>query len=157
MDTVQLGTSDWIIIGVYFAICISIGIYTKLKQTSHTAEEYFLAGRSMVWFVVGTSLYASNIGAEHFVGIAGSGASTGVAVTMFEWQSSWVILLLGFFFVPIYMRSKVYTMPEYLRCRFRSRWIRTYLTVVCLLNYVITKIAVDIYAGSLFLKEVNIE
>lgn len=153
MEKKALAAIDWIVIGAYFVMCLSIGVFSKLKHTKNTVEEYFLAGRSMVWLAVGCSLYASNMGSEHFIGLAGSGASTGIAVVAYEWHASWILLLLGFFFVPIYIRSEIYTMPEYLKCRFRSKWIRIYLTVVCLISYVMTKVAVDLYAGSLFIEE----
>ncbi|XP_057296485.1 sodium/mannose cotransporter SLC5A10-like [Hydractinia symbiolongicarpus] len=153
-DPKNLAVWDWIVIGVYFAICLALGIYSKFgKNKNGTAEEYFLAGRSMMWWAVGGSLYASNMGSEHFIGLAGSGAAAGIGVVAYEWHASWILLLLGFFFVPVYIRSKIYTMPEYLRNRFQSKWMRIYLTVVSLISYITTKIAVDIYAGGIFLKK----
>merc|ERR1719494_656545 len=107
----------------------------------------------MMWWAVGGSLFASNMGSEHFIGLAGSGAATGIGVVAYEWHASWILLLLGFFFVPIYIRSKIFTMPEYLEKRFRSRWMRFYLTIISLISYITTKIAVDLYAGGLFLKK----
>lgn len=148
--------ADWIIIGVYFLGCIIVGLWSKFRKQKgrdETAETYFLAGRSMMWWAVGPSLFASNMGSEHFVGLAGSGAATGIAVVAYEWQASWILLLLGWVFLPIYLRSRVYTMPEYLQKRFQSPWIRTYLTAVALISYVFTKTSVDIYAGSVFLYE----
>lgn len=106
-----------------------------------------------MWWAVGPSLFASNIGSEHFVGLAGSGAATGIGVVSYEWQACWILLLLGWIFVPIYIRSRVFTMPEFLQKRFQNPWIRTYLTAVALISYVFTKFSVDIYAGSLFLYE----
>ncbi|EDO46200.1 predicted protein, partial [Nematostella vectensis] len=102
---------------------------------------------------VGPSLFASNMGSEHFIGLAGSGAATGIAVVSYEWQAVWVLLLLGYVFVPIYLKSRVFTMPEYLNKRFQSRSVRTYLTIAALISYVFTKTSVDIYAGSVFLYE----
>merc|ERR1719494_121946 len=107
----------------------------------------------MMWWAVGGSLFASNMGSEHFIGLAGSGAATGIGVVAYEWHASWILLLLGFFFVPIYIRSKIFTMPKYLEKRFRSRWMRFYLTIISLISYITTKIAVDLYAGGLFLKK----
>ncbi|XP_012560407.2 sodium/mannose cotransporter SLC5A10 isoform X1 [Hydra vulgaris] len=149
----KLAVWDWIVVGLYFGVCLSLGIYSKFaKNKNDTAEEYFLAGRSMLWWAVGGSLYASNMGSEHFIGLAGSGAAAGIGVVAYEWHASWILLLLGFFFVPIYIRSKIYTMPEYLMHRFQSKWMRFYLTIVSLISYVTTKIAVDIYAGGIFLQ-----
>lgn len=88
------------------------------------------------------------MGSEHFIVLAGSGAATGIAVVAYEWHASWILLLLGFFFVPIYIRSKIFTMPEYLRKRFQSKWMRIYLTTVSLISYVTTKIAVSISDGT---------
>ncbi|XP_073228914.1 sodium/mannose cotransporter SLC5A10-like [Porites lutea] len=152
----SLEVLDWVIIGAYFLGCIFVGLWSKFKKQKgkdETAETYFLAGRSMLWWAVGPSLFASNMGSEHFVGLAGSGAATGIAVVAYEWQASWILLLLGWIFLPIYLRSRVFTMPEYLQKRFQSRWVRTYLTAVALISYVFTKTSVDIYAGSVFLYE----
>ena len=88
-------------------------------------------------------MFASNIGSEHFIGLAGSGAATGIGVVAYEWQASWILLLLGFFFVPVYLRSKIFTMPEYLKKRFQSKYMRAYMTIVSLLSYVTTKISVS--------------
>lgn len=155
-DRKPLHVADWVIIAVYFLACIIVGLWSKFRRQrgkDETAETYFLAGRSMMWWAVGPSLFASNIGSEHFVGLAGSGAATGIGVVSYEWQACWVLLLLGWVFLPIYLRSRVFTMPEFLQKRFQSQWVRTYLTVVALFSYVFTKFSVDIYAGSLFLYE----
>lgn len=152
----SLHVADWVIIAVYFLGCLVVGLWSKFRKTrlsDETAETYFLAGRSMMWWAVGPSLFASNIGSEHFVGLAGSGAATGIGVVSYEWQACWILLLLGWVFVPIYLRSRVFTMPEFLQKRFQSQWIRTYLTAVALISYVFTKTSVDIYAGSVFLYE----
>ncbi|XP_031566572.1 sodium/glucose cotransporter 5-like [Actinia tenebrosa] len=152
----SLKVGDWIIIGAYFVLCLGVGLISKFRKNrgkTETAEGYFLAGRSMMWWAVGPSLFASNIGSEHFVGLAGSGAATGIGVVSYEWQACWILLLLGWVFVPIYLKSRVFTMPEYLKKRFQSRWVRTYLTAVALISYVFTKTSVDIYAGSVFLYE----
>ncbi|XP_031565943.1 sodium/glucose cotransporter 5-like [Actinia tenebrosa] len=152
----NLAVVDWVIIAAYFVLCLGVGLFSKFRKQrgeAETAEGYFLAGRKMLWWAVGPSLFASNMGSEHFIGLAGSGASTGIAVVSYEWQAVWVLLLLGWVFVPIYLRSRVFTMPEYLNKRFQSRSVRTYLTIAALLSYVFTKTSVDIYAGSLFLYE----
>ncbi|KAK3746040.1 hypothetical protein QZH41_012985 [Actinostola sp. cb2023] len=152
----SLAVVDWIIIAAYFVLCLGVGLFSKFRKQrgeAETAEGYFLAGRKMLWWAVGPSLFASNMGSEHFIGLAGSGAATGIAVVSYEWQATWVLLLLGWVFVPIYLRSRVFTMPEYLNKRFQSRSVRTYLTIAALLSYVFTKTSVDIYAGSLFLYE----
>src|SRR6185436_15404870 len=110
-----------------------------------TADDYFLAGRNLGWWVVGASIFASNIGSEHIVGLAGSGATDGVALAHYELHA-WCLLVLGWVFVPFYMRSMVFTMPEFLERRFSvsSRYV---LSVVSLITFVISKIAVGIFAG----------
>src|SRR5690606_32479684 len=140
-----IGTIDWLIVGAYFAVLVAIAWWSS-KRTSTTAD-YFLAGRNISWFVVGTSLLASNIGSEHIVGLAGSGANNGMAQAHWELHA-WIMLLLAWVFVPFYYRSGVFTMPEFLERRFssRSRWV---LSIVSLVAYVFTKVSVTVYAGAL--------
>merc|ERR1719300_2115163 len=114
---------------------------------------YFLASRSMNFVLVGASLFASNIGSGHFIGLAGTGAASGIAISGFELSAIYYIIFLGWCFVPVYMASGVYTMPEYLRLRFGGQRIRVYLSVLTLLLYVFTKISADLYAGALFITQ----
>jgi solute:Na+ symporter, SSS family len=135
---------DWLIIAAYFGLLFALARWVILRRTD-TADDYFLAGRDLGWFVVGASIFASNIGSEHVVGLAGSGATSGVALAHYELHA-WCLLVLGWVFVPFYMRSRVFTMPEFLERRFSpaSRWV---LSVISLVAYVITKMAVGIFAG----------
>ncbi|MEX2263019.1 MAG: sodium:solute symporter [Bryobacteraceae bacterium] len=142
---------DTVIIAVYFAVVFAIGFYHSRRE--RTASEYFLAGQNVGWFAVGASLFATNISSEHFIGLAGSGASTGLAVGCYEWSAGFCLLLLGWVFVPHYLRSKVFTMPEFLERRFNSE-CRWYLTVVSLFAYVFTKISVALFAGGILIREV---
>ena len=145
-----LGTLDWIIIGIYFLFIFYIAYWAthKEKTTHKTSAGYFLAGRNVGWFVIGASLFASNIGSEHLVGLAGTGAASGVAVGQFEVMASFMLLILGWLFVPLYMRSGVYTMPEFLEKRYspEARW---YLSIISIIGYVLTKISVTIAAGGI--------
>ncbi|WP_372809094.1 sodium:solute symporter [Pontiella sp.] len=136
---------DWLVIGLYFAALVVVVWWSSKKQD--TSADYFLAGRNMGWFVIGGSLFASNIGSEHIVGLAGSGASTGMAMAHWE-MHAWVMLLLGWVFVPFYYRAKVFTMPEFLEKRFDSK-VRWILSVVSLVAYVFTKVSVTVYAGAI--------
>ena len=147
----NIGGSDLLIIGLYFLIVFSIGLY--FARRGRTSTEYFLAGRNVGWFAIGASLFATNISSEHFIGLAGSGAATGLAVGHFEWLACFMVLILGWVFVPFYLRSRVFTMPEFLEIRYgpASRW---YLTSVSLLAYVLTKISVTLFAGSLLLNQI---
>ena len=144
----MLGTIDWIVIGIYFLMLIGIVLWASRKQDS--TEDYFLAGRNVGWFAIGASLFASNVGSEHIVGLAGQGASTGLAMAHWELHA-WVMLMLGWIFVPFYYKSGVYTMPEFLERRFNSaaRWI---LSLVSLAAYVLTKVSVTVFAGALVFK-----
>ncbi|OGD28234.1 MAG: Na+/glucose cotransporter [Candidatus Aminicenantes bacterium RBG_19FT_COMBO_65_30] len=147
---------DWIIILVYFGIILGLA-WKVMRQKQKTSDEYFLAGRNLGWLIVGASIFASNIGAEHLVGLAGSGATDGVAMAHYELHA-WCLLVLGWVMVPFYMRSRIFTMPEFLERRF-SPAARTILSLISLVAYVLTKMAVGIFAGgivfSVLLPEIN--
>tara|TARA_R110001592_G_scaffold109196_3_gene304675 strand:+ start:6061 stop:7680 length:1620 start_codon:yes stop_codon:yes gene_type:complete len=140
----QLDNLDWISISFYFLLLAGIAVWVIRKKEDNT-EDYFLAGRNVGWFVVGASIFASNIGSEHVVGLAGTGASNKLPLLIYEIHA-WVVLMLGWVFLPFYARSGVFTMPEFLEKRFdaRSRWV---LSIFSIVAYVLTKISVTIYAG----------
>lgn len=135
---------DWLTIGIYFAVLLGIAIWVIRRRENNTAD-YFLAGKNVGWFVVGASIFASNIGSEHVVGLAGAGAGNKLPMLIYELHA-WVVLILGWVFLPFYQRAGVFTMPEFLEKRFdeRSRWI---LSIFSIAAYVLTKISVTIYAG----------
>ena len=141
-----LETLDWIVLGGYFAILLGIAWWVIL-QKNKTSEDYFLAGRNIGWFVIGASIFASNIGSEHVVGLAGTGAESGMPLAHYELHA-WIVLLLGWVFLPFYMRSGAFTMPEFLEKRYdsRSRW---FLSLFSIAAYVLTKVSVTIYAGGI--------
>ncbi|SHH09475.1 sodium:solute symporter [Flagellimonas flava] len=145
-----LETADWWVLGAYLAALIGVAIWVVLQKNKNT-EDYFLAGRNVGWFVIGASIFASNIGSEHVVGLAGTGAESGMPMAHYELHA-WIVLLLGWLFLPFYFRSKAFTMPEFLEKRFdsRSRW---FLSVFSLVGYVITKVSVTIYAGGIVVSE----
>ena len=142
--TAGLTTLDWAVIAVYFMGIVGVVIWSSRKQD--TSADYFLASRNIGWFIVGASLFASNIGSEHIVGLSGNGATSGMGMAHWELHA-WVMIMLGWVFVPFYHRSGVFTMPEFLERRFNSaaRWI---LSVVSLVAYVFTKVSVTVYAGA---------
>jgi SSS family solute:Na+ symporter len=154
----MLTTLDWIIILFYFAVIAGISWWAVKKKDKTSADDYFLAGRHLGWFVVGASIFASNIGSEHLVGLAGSGATDGVALAHYELHA-WCLLVLGWVMGPFFMRSKVFTMPEFLEKRFTPQ-ARTVLSLISLFAYILTKIAVGIFAGGVvfraLLPDVNI-
>ena len=144
-QTSKLAWQDWTVIGAYFAIIAVVAWLSSRKQ--NTSEDYFLAGRNIGWFAIGGSLFASNIGSEHVVGLAGSGSTSGMMMAHYELHA-WCLLMLGWVFIPFYKRSGVYTMPEFLEKRFNAT-ARTILTIVSLLAYVFTKVSVTVYAGGM--------
>ncbi|MBS1854205.1 MAG: sodium:solute symporter [Acidobacteria bacterium] len=135
---------DWVMIALYFGILLCVAWWV-VRKGKNNAADYFLAGRNLGWWIIGASIFASNIGSEHIVGLAGSGATSGVAMAHYELHA-WCLLVLGWVFVPFYMRSMVFTMPEFLERRFneKSRYV---LSIVSLITFVISKIAVGIFAG----------
>ena len=139
-------TLDWIVIALYFLVLLGVAAWV-IMQKQKTSEDYFLAGRNMGWFVVGASIFASNIGSEHVVGLAGSGAGDKFPLLIYELHA-WVVVLLGWLFLPFYVRSGVFTMPEFLEKRFgpRARW---FLSLFSLAAYVLTKVSVTLYAGGI--------
>ncbi len=141
----MLGPIDWAIVLIYFVLLVLIVWLTSRKQDS--TDEYFLAGRNVGWFVIGCSLFASNVGSEHIVGLAGSGATQGMGMAHWELHA-YILIMLGWIFVPFYYTSSVSTMPEFLEKRFGSatRWI---LSIVSLAAYVLTKVSVNVYAGAI--------
>src|ERR1700686_4022027 len=135
---------DWLAIALYFSVLLGVATWV-VRKGKDSAADYFLAGRNLGWWVIGASIFASNIGSEHIVGLAGSGATSGVAMAHYELHA-WCLLVLAWVFVPFYMRSMVYTMPEFLERRFsvKSRYV---LSIVSIITFIVSKIAVGIFAG----------
>ena len=152
MNQPQLNFLDHAVLIGYFALILVVSLYLILKEkrssTSDASSDYFLGGKNLSWFVIGASLFASNIGSEHLVGLAGAGASGDFPAAQFEILAAFMLLLLGWLFVPLYLRSGVFTMPQFLERRYGA-WARNYLTWVSILGYVITKIALTITAGGI--------
>ncbi|XP_015211387.2 sodium/glucose cotransporter 4 isoform X3 [Lepisosteus oculatus] len=150
--TFALEIPDIIVVIVYFVFVIVVGIWSSIRANRGTVGGYFLAGRSMTWWPIGASLMSSNVGSGLFVGLAGTGAAGGIAVGGFEWNAAWVLIALGWIFVPVYISAGVITMPEYLRKRFGGQRIRIYMSVLSLILYIFTKISTDIFSGALFIR-----
>src|SRR5438552_8660409 len=142
---------DIAIIAVYFVVVFAIGFYFARRERN--SADYFLASRNVGWFAIGASLFVSNISTEHFIGLSGSGASSGLAVGHFEWLACLILLILGWGFVPFYLRSNVFTMPEFLERR-SSRSCAVYLAGISIIAYIFTKISVQLYAASVVLERV---
>ena len=145
----SLSLADYLVIASYFVIIFGIAWYvTKKEKSGENSTNYFLGGRNLGWFAIGASLFASNIGSEHLIGLAGSGANGMFPEAQFEILAALILLLLGWVFVPFYMRTGVYTMPEFLEKRYNSG-ARTYLSIISIISYVLTKISFTIFAGAL--------
>lgn len=147
----SLTSLDWIVITGYFLLLLAVAAWV-ISRKQGTSEDYFLAGRNMGWFVVGASIFASNIGSEHVVGLAGSGAADKFPLLIYELHA-WIVILLGWVFLPFYVRSGVFTMPEFLEKRFneKARW---FLSLFSLAAYVLTKVSVTLYAGGIVISTI---
>ncbi|XP_037340483.2 sodium/glucose cotransporter 1-like [Pungitius pungitius] len=153
-STVALNNAaDISVIVIYFLLVLAVGVWAMVRTNRSTVGGFFLAGRSMVWWPIGASLFASNIGSGHFVGIAGTAAAGGIAIGGFEWNALVVVIILAWLFVPIYIKAGVVTMPEYLKKRFGGQRIRIYLSVLSLFLYVFTKISADMFSGAIFINQ----
>nr|XP_019957335.1 PREDICTED: sodium/myo-inositol cotransporter 2-like [Paralichthys olivaceus] len=150
--TTTLSAVDIVVLVIYFLLVLAVGFWSMWRTKRSTVDGYFLAGKSMTWWPVGASLFASNIGSGHFIGLAGSGAAAGIGAIAYEWNGMLMVLLLGWLFLPIYIASGVTTMPEYLQRRFGGRRTQLFIAVLSLFIYIFTKISVDMYAGALFIQ-----
>ncbi|XP_060748248.1 sodium/myo-inositol cotransporter 2 [Tachysurus vachellii] len=148
-----LSAADIAVLVVYFILILAVGVWSMWKTNRSTVNGYFLAGKNMSWWPVGASLFASNVGSGHFMGLAGSAAAAGIGPTAYEWNGMLVVLLLGWVFLPIYIASGVTTMPEYLQKRFGGKRIQIFLAILYLFIYIFTKISVDMYAGAVFIQQ----
>ncbi|HUW93145.1 MAG TPA: sodium:solute symporter [Bacteroidales bacterium] len=142
---------DWIVLGLFCLALVGVVIWS-MRSKNDTSSDYFLAGRDATWIAIGASIFASNIGSEHLVGLAGAGATSGMAMAHWE-MHGWLILLLGWVFVPFYARSGVFTMPEFLEKRY-NKASRSFLSIISLVSYILTKVAVTVYAGGVVFKDV---
>ena len=142
---------DWIIVVLFFASLMGV-VWWVLRHKKDDTSDYFLSGRSETWLAVGAAIFAANIGSEHLVGLAGAGAESGMAMAHWEMQG-WMILILGWVFVPFYAHSKVFTMPEFLMKRFNKSTSST-LSIITLISYVLTKVSVTAFTGGIFLQSV---
>ncbi|ELK37832.1 Sodium/myo-inositol cotransporter 2 [Myotis davidii] len=149
----SLEAGDIAVLALYFLFVLAVGLWSTVKTKRDTVKGYFLAGGDMMWWPVGASLFASNIGSGHFVGLAGSGAAVGISVAAYEFSGIFSVLTLAWVFLPIYIAGQVTTMPEYLRKRFGGNRIPTLLAALYLFIYIFTKISVDMYAGAIFIQQ----
>uniref|UniRef100_H2ZK32 Uncharacterized protein n=1 Tax=Ciona savignyi TaxID=51511 RepID=H2ZK32_CIOSA len=153
VEFTKLSVADLSVVLVYFLLILIIGIAASCFSRRDTVQGYFLAGRNMNFLMIGASLFVSNIGSEHFIGLAGSGASGGIGVGAWELNALMLLQLLGWIFIPVYIASGICTMPEYLEQRFGGKRLRIYLATLTLVLYCLTKISVNLYSGALFIQQ----
>uniref|UniRef100_A0A674HV88 Solute carrier family 5 member 9 n=1 Tax=Taeniopygia guttata TaxID=59729 RepID=A0A674HV88_TAEGU len=144
--------ADIIVVALYFAFILAVGIWSLIRASRGTFGGYFLAGQSMSWWPIGASLMSTDVGRGSFIGLAGTAAAGGLTVGGFEWNAIWPLLALGWIFVPVYIAAGVVTMPEYLKKRFGGQRLQIYVSVLSLILYIFTRISTDIFAGALFIQ-----
>ena len=152
----RLQTADLIVFVLYFLVVASYGIYIyrKKKSTNTSSQEFFLAEGSLTWWAIGASLIASNISAEHFIGMSGSGFAIGLAISTYEWMSAGTLILVAVFIIPVYLKNKIYTMPQFLSVRY-SDSVSTVMAIFWLLVYVLVNLTSILYLGSLAISEIS--
>ena len=136
---------DFVVFTIYILVVFAVGILVSRKQKS---EDYFLAGRNLTWWLIGGSLIAANISTHHFIGMAGQGFSIGLAIASYEWLSGIILILIGKFFLPFYLKSKITTMPEFLAKRFNHQ-VRLGFAIISLIGYIFIELAVVLFTGAL--------
>ncbi|XP_046380592.2 sodium/glucose cotransporter 4-like [Haliotis rufescens] len=149
----ELHVEDITVLVVYFILVMAVGLWSSCTTNTGSVKGYFMAGRDMIWIPVGASIYATNFGSHFFVGMAGSAAAGGIAVTIYEWHAVFMLCLLGWLFVPVYVASGAYTMPQYLKKRFGGRRLRIYLSCLAIFLLIVQKISVAMYAGAVFIQQ----
>ena len=147
MTTLDIG-----VLVLYFVGVAGVGWWSS-RHSRDDSRAYFLGGGSIGWIPIGASLFASNISSEHFIGLAGTGAASGIAVGQYEWLACFMLMILAWLFVPFYLKTGVFTMPEFLERRYNSA-CRTYLSVISILAYIATKVSVCLYAGAMVMETV---
>ncbi|KIQ25457.1 sodium transporter [Flavobacterium sp. MEB061] len=150
-----LQTADYIVFFIYFVIVTAYGmyIYRSKKTAATSSNEYFLAEGSLTWWAIGASLIASNISAEHFIGMSGSGFAIGLAIASYEWMSAATLIIVAMFILPIYLKNKIFTMPQFLAKRY-SGTVSTIMAIIWLLIYVFVNLTSIIYLGALAISSI---
>lgn len=152
----SLQTADYIVFVIYFILVSAYGIYIyrKKKNKSDSAKDFFLAEGSLTWWAIGASLIASNISAEHFIGMSGSGFALGLAISTYEWMSAATLIIVAVFIIPMYLKNRIYTMPQFLSKRYNDT-VSTIMAVIWLLVYVFVNLTSIIYLGALAISSIS--
>nr|WLN44353.1 AAT13 [Sinonovacula rivularis] len=143
---------DYLTIGLYFVVVLAVGIWSTCRPNKGSTVGYFLAGRDMHWIPIGASIYASNVGSQLFIALTGTAAASGFAVAIYEWHAIFILIALGWIFVPVYVACGAYTMPEYLRKRFGGQRIRVVTSITNIASFVLGNISAEIYCGAMFME-----
>ena len=153
MNTLQ--TADYIVFFIYFILVSSYGIYIykRKKATATSSKDFFLAEGSLTWWAIGASLIASNISAEHFIGMSGSGFALGLAISTYEWMAAATLIIVAIFIIPMYLKNKIFTMPQFLAKRYNGT-VSTIMAVIWLLVYVFVNLTSIIYLGALAISSI---
>ncbi len=152
----KLGTADYIVFFIYFISIAAYGyyVYQRKKAATTSSKDFFLAEGSLTWWAIGASLIASNISAEHFIGMSGSGFAMGLAISTYEWMAAATLIIVAVFFIPLYLKNKIYTMPQFLAKRYSDK-VSTIMAVFWLLVYVFVNLTSIIYLGSLAISSIS--
>ena len=147
---------DFIVFFIYFMVVAGYGywVYHRKKAKEMDSKDFFLAEGSLTWWAIGASLIASNISAEHFIGMAGSGFALGLAISTYEWMSAATLIIVAVFFIPVYLKNKIYTMPQFLSQRYNDK-VSTLMAVFWLLVYVFVNLTSIIYLGALAVNSIS--
>src|SRR6185436_4659175 len=152
----QLAFNDYIVFIIYFIIVSVYGywIYRRRKSREHDAKGFFLAEGSLTWWAIGASLIASNISAEQFIGMSGSGFKMGLAISSYEWMAALTLIIVAVFFMPVYLKNKIFTMPQFLNQRYNST-VAMIMAVFWLLLYVVVNLTSILYLGALAVSSIS--
>src|ERR1700710_1738224 len=150
MNLKTLSTGDWIVFLIYFVIVSSYGwwVYKRKHNADATSRDYFLAEGSLTWWAIGASLIASNISAEQMIGMSGNGFSMGLAISTYEWMAAATLVIVAVFFMPIYLKNHIYTMPQFLSQRY-NKTVSLIMAIFWLLLYVLVNLTSILYLGAL--------
>src|ERR1041384_1266011 len=152
----KLQTADYIVFFIYFVLISAYGyyVYHKKKAKQTDSKDFFLAEGSLTWWAIGASLIASNISAEHFIGMSGSGFALGLAISTYEWMAAATLIIVAVFFIPVYLKNKIYTMPQFLSVRYNDT-VSTVMTVFWLLVYVFVNLTSILYLGAIAITSIT--
>src|SRR6476619_5374363 len=152
----KLQSADYIVFFIYFILVSSYGIYIykRKKAVATSSKDFFLAEGSLTWWAIGASLIASNISAEHFIGMSGSGFEIGLSISSYEWMAAATLIIVAIFIIPMYLKNKIYTMPQFLSKRYSDE-VSTIMAVFWLLVYVFVNLTSIIYLGSLAISSIS--